>query len=203
VELGVERVDALERELAPAGQRERLVELAPLEQRLEDAQRRGPGPDAHRGAGLGERLGDGETESAVVGDARHHGALAAKIDGQHGREVYQPSERRGAKWPARSWSAIVQCIPYWPGGLTSPKNTPVRTSATRYATSTCHQRDLWIVPSDVASATQKTEKASPSETPSTMGSAPAGISGCVPIATAQTTTSAAAAGPPPALRLLP
>ena len=35
------------------------------------------------GAGLGERLGDGEAEAAVVGDAGHEGALAGEVDREH------------------------------------------------------------------------------------------------------------------------
>ena len=64
-------------ELAAVGELQRLVELAALEHGLEDAERGRPGADADRGAGLGERLGDGEAEAAVVGDTGDERALAA------------------------------------------------------------------------------------------------------------------------------
>ena len=85
VVLGVERVDPLELELPPVGQLQRLVHLAALEQLLEDAERRRPGAHADGGARLGQRLGDGEAEAAVVGDAGDEGALPGEVDREHGR----------------------------------------------------------------------------------------------------------------------
>ena len=40
-------------------------------------------PDADGRAGLGERLGDGEPEAAVVGDAGHERALSGEVDREH------------------------------------------------------------------------------------------------------------------------
>ena len=47
------------------------------------AERRRPGPDRDLRAGLGERLGDRETEAAVVCDAGHQRVLSLEVDRQH------------------------------------------------------------------------------------------------------------------------
>ena len=87
VVLGIERIDLREGKLAAAGHLERGVELAALEHRLEDAERRRPRRDRHRRARAGERLGDREPETAVVGHAGDERALAREIDLQHGRVI--------------------------------------------------------------------------------------------------------------------
>jgi hypothetical protein len=69
VERGVERVDALELKLGAVAQGERGVHLPALDQVEEDVERGRPRPHAHGGAGLGERLGDGEPEPPVIGHA--------------------------------------------------------------------------------------------------------------------------------------
>ena len=76
VVLGVERQDAFELELAAVGELQRRIELPATEQRLEDAERRGPGAEAHGRAGLRESLGDGKAEAGIVGHASHERALA-------------------------------------------------------------------------------------------------------------------------------
>ena len=83
VEVGIQRIDALEGHLLAVRQAQRRVELAALEQRPEDAQRRRPGAETDAGAGLGQRLGDRESEAAIVGDTGDQSALAAQIDAQH------------------------------------------------------------------------------------------------------------------------
>jgi hypothetical protein len=80
VEVGVEAVDLLERELAAVRHLHGLVELAALEQGLEDAQRRRPRAQAHRRTRLGQRLGDGPSEASVVGHAGDERALAREVD---------------------------------------------------------------------------------------------------------------------------
>ena len=77
----VERVDLLELELPAVAQRHRLVHLPPLQHLEENAEGRRPGADGNRSARLGERLGDGEAEPAVVGDACDESPLAGEIDG--------------------------------------------------------------------------------------------------------------------------
>ena len=85
VERRVERIDALELELAPVAEPHGLIHLSALEELREDAERRRPAPDAHAGAGLGQRLGDGEAEASVVGHAGDERALPGEVDGEHGK----------------------------------------------------------------------------------------------------------------------
>jgi hypothetical protein len=87
IELGIERVDLRELQLAAVAHRERSVELAALEHRLEDAERGWPRRDRNLGSGLGKRLGDREPESAIVGYARDQRVLPGEIDLQHGRRI--------------------------------------------------------------------------------------------------------------------
>jgi hypothetical protein len=87
VEVGVEGVDALEAELAAVAHRQRRLHLA-LEQGAEDPEGGRPGAQADAGARLGQRLGDGEPEAAVIGDAGHERALAPKVDADHGGGYY-------------------------------------------------------------------------------------------------------------------
>jgi hypothetical protein len=84
IERGIERIDALEAQRAAIGEPQRVGDLAALEQLGEDAERRRPGADANRGAGLGKGLGDGETEAAVVRDTGDERAFSREIDVQHG-----------------------------------------------------------------------------------------------------------------------
>src|SRR4029079_8130361 len=90
------RVDPLELQAPPVGKPERLLDLSPLEQLGEDAQRGGPAAQADARPGLGERLGDGESETRVVGDSGDEGALARQIDRQH---VQIPDESAGKGSP--------------------------------------------------------------------------------------------------------
>jgi hypothetical protein len=90
VVLGIERVDALELQLASARELERLPHATQLEQLGEDAVGGWPRADADRGARLGELLGDREPEAGVVRDAAHERAPPLQVDGQH--------ERSGARW---------------------------------------------------------------------------------------------------------
>ena len=89
--------------LRPSASVQRRVELAAPQEGLEDAERGGPGADADGRAGLGERLGDGEAEAAVVGDAGDERALAREIDGEHGPTHSAKSTCRqaafGLAWP--------------------------------------------------------------------------------------------------------
>ena len=80
---GVQRIDPLELHGAAVTQAKRLGHLAALEQVLEDRQRGRPGAYANRGAGLGERLGDGKPEPGIIGNTGHEGALAAEVDREH------------------------------------------------------------------------------------------------------------------------
>ena len=52
-----------------------------------------PGADAHGGTGLGERLGDGEPEAAVVGDAGDERAASGQIDVEHALSMSSPRIR--------------------------------------------------------------------------------------------------------------
>ena len=111
VELGVQRVDALEAQLAAVAELQRLVHLAPLQQGLEDAQRRRPGADADAGAGLGQRLGDRKAEAAVVRHAGDERALAAQVDVDHGGGYYslgRPPKRRSSSPCGRHSGAVAQ-----------------------------------------------------------------------------------------------
>ena len=120
IELGVERVDLVERELATVGELQRRVELAALEHGLEDAERRRPCRDRDLRAGLGEGLGDREPEATVVGDARDERALAREIDVQHARQASKPARRRANRdqfKPTTSTAvdaALSVPFPSWP-----------------------------------------------------------------------------------------
>ena len=78
---GVEGIDALEGEQRSIAQATGCIHLPAFEQVEKNVEGRRPCGHTHRGTGLGEGLRDGEAEAAVVGDARHEGALAGKIDG--------------------------------------------------------------------------------------------------------------------------
>ena len=104
--------------LPPAGQLQRGVELAALEQGLEDAEGRGPGAHADAGAGLGQRLGDGEAEAAVVGDAGDERPFAPQVDVHHGGRSFTTD---GA--PAKTGRADVDPARRdGPGGLAWEKS---------------------------------------------------------------------------------
>ena len=57
-------------------------------------------------AGFGERLGDGEAEAAVVGDAGDERALSAEIDGEHGAH----DRSRAAQCQARARVLLVVAV---------------------------------------------------------------------------------------------
>ena len=84
VELGVERIDALELEHRAVGHVTRFVELAALEKLLEDPERRRPRAGDDACARFRERFGDCEAEAAVIRDSDDERAASSQVDFQHG-----------------------------------------------------------------------------------------------------------------------
>ncbi len=80
---GVERVNLLEAQQRPRGQRARLVHLAALEQIQKNVESGRPRSDADAGSGLGQRLGDREPEAGVVRNPGHEGPPPCEIDLEH------------------------------------------------------------------------------------------------------------------------
>ena len=154
VVVGVERDrSSRTRACSPSRQLARLVDLAALEQGLEDAERRRPGADADGRAGLGERLGDREAEPAVVGDAGDERALSRQIDGEHARGIAELLDsRKCADLPRRPAARGIK-IAAWhaPAGTASARwrkrsrmRTKARTApAAAAARSTSCSRRIW------------------------------------------------------------
>ena len=70
----------------PSESRERLLHLSALESLVKMPERGRPAAHANGRTGLGERLGDGEPEAAVIRDAGDERALSGEVDREHAAE---------------------------------------------------------------------------------------------------------------------
>src|SRR5206468_2476714 len=86
VERGVQRINPLELERLSTGETGRFRHLSALDELGEDAERRWPASHADGCARLGERLGDGEPEAAIIGDAGDESTLSGEVDAEHAGE---------------------------------------------------------------------------------------------------------------------